>query len=378
MALKNFLLTGNRDYVGLYEDTSAKIDAELAKLETMILELAPDQASSAADLKSVVNEWRTTVVDRQIQLMRDPLTVELARVLELTGEGAAFLEQFKTDIGSIAGVVQERALVAGEEQRTALSGVVFISLAASVIVAIVAGLMGLLNFRLVSRPLSRLADATARLANGDLDVTIDKGGKDEIGKMAESMQVFREAAIANKQLQADAEANRQQAEADRIAAQEKAEADAAERLKIATSGLATGLQRLAAGDLSFQLEEAFAPDFEALRHDFNKSVRQLSGTMASITESVSMMETGTREIANGTDDLSKRTERQAAALEETAAAVEEITANVSTRPSAPRKPAALHLRPIRRQSSPPRLWDRPRTPCAGSRKAPNRFPTSSV
>jgi uncharacterized protein YoxC len=50
--------------------------------------------------------------------------------------------------------------------------------------------------------------------------------------------------------------------------------------------------------------------------------------MASITESVSMMETGTREIANGTDDLSKRTERQAAALEETAAAVEEITANV--------------------------------------------------
>jgi methyl-accepting chemotaxis protein len=140
----------------------------------------------------------------------------------------------------------------------------------------VAAGMGLMNFRLVSRPLGRLADATAKLANGDLDVEIDKGGKDEIGKMAESMQVFREAGIANKQLQAEAEANRKQAEADRIAAQEAAEADAAERLKVATSGLATGLQRLAAGDLSFQLEEAFAPDFEALRHDFNQSVKQLS------------------------------------------------------------------------------------------------------
>ncbi|EDQ34167.1 Methyl-accepting chemotaxis protein [Hoeflea phototrophica DFL-43] len=329
MALKNFLLTGNRDFVTVYEETSAVIDADIAKLEAMVAESAPDQASTVADVKTILAEWRTTLVDRQIALMRDPLTVELARVLELTGEGTKLQGAFKENIGSIATVVQERSLVTAEEQRAALSGVVFISLAASVIVAIVAGLMGLLNFRLVSRPLSRLADATARLADGDLDVTIDKGGKDEIGKMAESMQVFREAAVANKQLQADAEANRQQAEADRLAAQEAAEANAAERLKIATSGLATGLQRLADGDLSFQLEEAFAPDFEALRHDFNKSIRQLSGTMASITESVSMMETGTREIANGTDDLSKRTERQAAALEETAAAVEEITANVT-------------------------------------------------
>lgn len=328
MALKNFLLTGNRDHVGSYQDISVRIDADLAALETMIAQLVPDQIATAKELATVVNEWRTTVVDRQIQLMRDPLTVELARVLELTGEGAGLLQRFEAGIGSIAGVVQERALVAGEAQRAALSGVVFISSAASVIVAIAAGLMGLLNFRLVSRPLSRLAEATGRLANGDLDVSIVKGGKDEIGKMAGSMQVFREAAIANKQLQADAETNRQRAEADRIAAQEKAEADAAARLKEATSGLAKGLKRLASGDLSFQLDEAFAPDFEALRQDFNTSVRQLGTTMASITESVSMMETGTREIANGTDDLSKRTERQAAALEETAAAVEEITSNV--------------------------------------------------
>jgi methyl-accepting chemotaxis protein len=231
MALKNFLLTGNRDFVTVYEETSAVIDADIAKLEAMVAESAPDQASTVADVKTILTEWRTTVVDRQIALMRDPLTVELARVLELTGEGTNLLNAFDANMGSISGVIQERSLVAAEEQRAALSGVVFISLAASVIVAIVAGLMGLLNFRLVSRPLGRLADATARLADGDLDVTIDKGGKDEIGKMAESMQVFREAAIANKQLQADAEANRQQAEADRIAAQEKAEADAAERLK---------------------------------------------------------------------------------------------------------------------------------------------------
>jgi len=268
------------------------------------------------------------VVERQISLMRDPMTVELARVLELTGEGSKLLSDFDAKIGAVTDDIRADSQAASSDQMDALSTVEFTAMAASILVALVAAGMGLLNFQLVSRPLGRLADVTARLANGELDVSIDKGGKDEIGRMAESMQVFREAGIANQRLQGEAEENRKQAEVDRIATQEKAEADAAARLKVATSGLATGLQRLAAGDLSFQLEEAFAQDFEALRHDFNRSVKQLSTTMGSITDSVSMMETGTREIANGTDDLAKRTERQAAALEETAAAVEEITANV--------------------------------------------------
>jgi len=328
LALKNFLLTGNRGFVRAYNEASEQVGKQFSLLESLYAENVAAELPKLDAAKSVIADWQTSVADRQILLMRDPMTVELARVLELTGSGTKLLGDFDSLTGEIISDVQELTNVALANQRSALSSVEFIALAASVVVALVAAIMGFLNFQLVSRPLGRLADVTARLANGELDVTIESGGKDEIGKMAESMQVFREAGIANKRLEMEAEENRKQAEADRISAQEKAEADAAARLKIATSGLAAGLKRLAAGDLSFQLDEAFAPDFEALRHDFNQSVKQLSSTMGAITDSVSMMETGTREIANGTDDLAKRTERQAAALEETAAAVEEITANV--------------------------------------------------
>ena len=329
LALKNFLLTGNRDYVGEYNNTSSNIDSRISSLQSLYTAHAPEDLAQLTDAVTVVNEWRTSIVERQISLMRDPMTVELARVLELTGEGSELLADFYGRIGAVTDHVRSVAAAASADQSSALSTMEYVAMAASVIVALVAAGMGFLNYQLVSRPLGRLADVTQRLADGELDVSIEKGGKDEIGKMADAMQVFREAGIANQRLQAEAEANRKQAEADRIAAQERAEADAAERLRIATSGLAAGLKRLASGDLSFQLEEAFAPDFEALRHDFNQSIKQLSSTMAAITASVSTMETGTREIANGTDDLSKRTERQAAALEETAAAVEEITANVA-------------------------------------------------
>jgi methyl-accepting chemotaxis protein len=328
LALKNFLLTGNRDFIAEYADVTKRLDAEKLELEKLFGTHSAADLPAITEALGVLNEWRTTVVDRQVGLMRDPMTVELARALELTGSGTKLLGEFSSRFNKATTSVQQQINVASADQKTALGAVEWISLFAAITVALVAGLMSLLNFQLVSRPLGKLADATSRLANGELNVAIEKGGKDEIGKMAEAMQVFREAAIANNRLQVEAEQNRKQAELDRVAAQERAEADAAERLRIATSGLAHGLKRLANGELSFQLNEAFAPDFEALRHDFNQSVRQLNTTLGGIANSVATIETGTREIASGTDHLSKRTEQQAAALEQTAAAVEEITANV--------------------------------------------------
>ncbi|MDQ0419083.1 methyl-accepting chemotaxis protein [Peteryoungia aggregata LMG 23059] len=328
LQLKTFLLTGNRDYAASSQKVVAEMTEDKARLEALFNQAAPSELPKLKEAFASLDAWKTNFVDRQILLMRDPVTVELARAIEVTGEGEALATAFVDKLGEVKAAMTARAATATENQSKALDLVETVSLIASIVVAAAAILMGFLNFQLVSRPLGKLADGTTRLANGDLDIAIEQGGKDEIGRMAAAMQIFREAAIANKRLESEAEGNRQRAEAERLATQQRAEADAAERLRTATSGLATGLKRLAAGDLAFQIHEAFAPDFEALRHDFNQSIRQLNQTMAAITNSVATMETGTREIASGTDHLSKRTEQQAAALEETAAAVEEITANV--------------------------------------------------
>ncbi len=96
------------------------------------------------------------------------------------------------------------------------------------------------------------------------------------------------------------------------------------------STLGDALKRLCSGDFAFQLTEPFAPEFEFLRHDLNRSVSQLCDTFKEISASVEVIGQGTREIGQGVGDLSKRTESQASSLEETAAALEEITANVTS------------------------------------------------
>ncbi len=188
----------------------------------------------------------------------------------------------------------------------------------------------ILTRKTVTGPILRLSKTMEILASGDTSQPpsgMDR--KDEIGSMSAAVEIFRQAAIANRALEEQAAAARLQAEADQAAARQQAEDDASERLRIATSGLATGLKRLASGDLAFQLDQAFAPQFEALRHDFNSSVRQLGETLFAISDGISTIDGSSREIAAGAGDLSRRTENQAASLEQTAAALDEITVNVS-------------------------------------------------
>ncbi|MBP1874590.1 methyl-accepting chemotaxis protein [Ensifer adhaerens] len=183
----------------------------------------------------------------------------------------------------------------------------------------------------IARPIQIITRSMAGLANGDTSTAIPYGArKDEIGEMARAVEVFREAAISNLQLEEDAKVQREQAEAERRRVTEEAEAAAQIRLQEATAGLATGLRRLAAGDLAFQLNEPFAPDFEQLRHDLNQAVAQLADTLAAVSSSSGSIDSGAREVSQSADDLSRRTEQQAASLEETAAALDQITANVGS------------------------------------------------
>jgi methyl-accepting chemotaxis protein len=181
----------------------------------------------------------------------------------------------------------------------------------------------------IAKPIQVITGSMKKLASGDADTAIPFAGRaDEIGEMAAAVDVFRRNAIENKRLEIEAEGQRHltdeqrrhAAEQDRIRAQEMSQA---------TQGLAEGLKHLASGDLSFQLDRAFAQDFEGLRTDFNSAIEQLCQTLTTVTQATHAIDGGSREISASAEDLSKRTEQQAASLEETAAALDQITANVA-------------------------------------------------
>src|SRR5690606_26710905 len=119
-------------------------------------------------------------VNHQIVLMRDPMTVELARAIEATGEGTARVGEFNSKLAALTGALQKRADVASANQQAALSSVETISLIVPVLVAVVAVVLGILNHLYAARPLMLLAGTMQRLAKGDLDVPAVYVGTDEI------------------------------------------------------------------------------------------------------------------------------------------------------------------------------------------------------
>jgi methyl-accepting chemotaxis protein len=199
-------------------------------------------------------------------------------------------------------------------------------------IAVSMGLAGLfIVIRRVVGPIGSLTLSMQTLAQGDTSLAIPfVDRKDEVGKMAASLEIFREAAIRNKNIEGEADASRRRSEAERIQMQQQTEADAEARLTQATGALAASLRRLADGDMACEVNEALAPQFEGLRNDFNTSVRQLREALLSVGQSVSTVDGGAREISDASDNLSKRTEQQAASLEQTAAALEQITSNVKS------------------------------------------------
>ena len=93
--------------------------------------------------------------------------------------------------------------------------------------------------------------------------------------------------------------------------------------------LSKGLENMAEGDLTLQIDESYRADLEPLRLNFNKAIKGLCAAMQSVSENARAISSGAEEIRTGADDLSKRTENQAASVEETAAALEEITKTVA-------------------------------------------------
>jgi len=92
--------------------------------------------------------------------------------------------------------------------------------------------------------------------------------------------------------------------------------------------LSMALARVSDGDLTVRLEQSFAPDYEALRSNFNDAVGNLCQLVGSVSELATSVRKEAIEIASSADSLSQRTERTAATLEQTAAALDELTSSV--------------------------------------------------
>ncbi|OJF98547.1 chemotaxis protein [Rhizobium sp. 58] len=208
----------------------------------------------------------------------------------------------------------------------------------------------------LSRPILDLTEKMKQLAGGNLDVIVPFAGrKDEIGEMAEAVEVFKRNGLAVRELNSQEAALREKS-ADlqsSIAVVVAAAAAGDFRKRIEkdyqnedlnrfsgsvnelVSSVDTGINEtrrviasLANGDLTQNMDGQFQGAFAELQTNVNDTLFTLQKTMREVRTTTDSINGNSSELRSATDDLSRRTEQQAAALEETSAALDEITVAV--------------------------------------------------
>jgi methyl-accepting chemotaxis protein len=145
--------------------------------------------------------------------------------------------------------------VAAAESEKSFTLIVW-SVAAVVLAAIIGGVLAIgLG---VMRPLTRMTGVMKQLAAGQMDIDIPSAGrKDEIGSMAEAVDVFRRQGIEAEQLRQQQEANRRVSEAEKQAALQ-AMAETVERETRKAVEAVSHLTQQMSGDASHMAKSAHA------------------------------------------------------------------------------------------------------------------------
>ncbi|WFU41774.1 methyl-accepting chemotaxis protein [Bradyrhizobium sp. CB82] len=161
------------------------------------IEQGVHNAGDAPELVNAIKQVRTTLMEEGEPRFRD--VAAAAREGRPSPVGEA---DWGTVLNSVLGLrdaalsfahrANDGAIAQAQTRLVWALAALFVVLATSL--AVVVAVM-----RQVIRPLTRLTGATLRLADRDLDVTIPDGHRgDEIGTMANALQIFKDALVAKK------------------------------------------------------------------------------------------------------------------------------------------------------------------------------------
>ncbi|MGF9562637.1 methyl-accepting chemotaxis protein [Neorhizobium sp. JUb45] len=317
-----------RDYLlGGAEASAAAVLANRAEV-TKALDDARSAARGRADLLASIDTLSAAASTVNRQLIDPQLAAAKAGQPFARGEGEKSLDGFRAAATTLKQQAMTLSASLTAAQHDASAAILWTLVIAGGIAGVLAlGLIWALCNAIVN-PIVGMTRTMTALAGGNNDIEVpalDRG--DEVGRMAQAVAVFKHAAIEKARLERDSDLTRARAETERRVNDEQKAHDAAD-LEFAIDGLATGLSKLAEGDVAHRLNHAFAGRLDRLRTDFNSAVATLQSTLTSVGDNASAIHANADEIRAATDDLAKRTEQQAAAVEQTAAAVEQVTTTV--------------------------------------------------
>ncbi len=201
-----------------------RLDPEYAKrMETSLTEFTKTLAAS-----SIPPEAQREISSLMASYQKDFKTLSGLR-LSLVSDTKILSEIFADIKPKLERLVEDaeedlaKAVAAARENSTFTFQLI---IGLTITVTVVAAVLGLMIGRGIGNPIISMTDAMGRLAAGELDMEIPaQGWRNEIGKMAAAVQVFKENAVEKKHLEQEQDEVKRRAEEERRQAMSKIASD---------------------------------------------------------------------------------------------------------------------------------------------------------
>jgi methyl-accepting chemotaxis protein len=295
--VRGYLVSADTGFLAPYESGQKQFQTATAKVGSLTSDNAGQQ-KRLERVKQLANDWFTNVAMREIALMKDPATQSKARELEASGAG-------KKSMDGLRGVVQEmdaeeRSLltVRSEASRAASASAMFAMMTGGAITLLLslAGAIGIAFA--VTRPIQRITTEMGILAGGNTSAAISgTERKDEIGQMAQAVQVFKNNAIEVERLKVE------QTESDRRNADQRK----SEMVKLANS---------------------FEAAVGQIVNTVSSASTQLEASANKLTSTAERAQQVTTMVASASEEASSNVQSVASATEELSSSVNEISRQV--------------------------------------------------
>jgi methyl-accepting chemotaxis protein len=279
---------------------------ERRRLTQEAIDLSKDYVKTFDELQAVIFA-RNDIIDNTMNKVGPEMAQDLDNIV--TSKKAA-----QDELGPRAAADMEESMMVA----LVISGI-----------ALVMGLMaGFVIARGITRPISAMTDAMGVLANGDTTVQIPaRGQKDEIGTMAEAVQVFKDNMIETDRLRAEQEETKKRTEAER----RQAMLDLADRFEASVGGV-VGAVTSAATEL-----QATAQSLSATAEETSQQSNAVAAAAEQMTQNVQTVASATEELSSSIREIGNQVTESTRIVGTAVTQAEDTNAKVKTLAEAAQK-----------------------------------------
>jgi methyl-accepting chemotaxis protein len=283
--LRGFLLSANEGFLAPLHSGRDSFNAAWSTAKQLTAD-NPAQQARLQSIAALAADWQAGVADKEIALMAKPETVAEARRLESSGAGKTAMDAIRKLVDEASSTETSLMATRSASQASAFSSTYWFVASGLVCGILAATAMAWLLTALIAYPVRMMTDAMLKLAARNLAAVIPARGRtDEVGRMADAVQVFKDNMI----------------KADEVAVAQAAEQAAKTRRAQVLEALVAGFEAKVGG-LAAMLSSG-ATELQATAQSMSSTATQTNQQATAVAAAAEQASTGVQTVAAAAEEL---------------------------------------------------------------------------